>query len=145
MHTRERKVPENTCTESTCAVHNRVDRSVFDEENQVVFIITYVGVHAVVTRVNPILESPLEALAAALAGHDTPLLVTAVQYVGDGTVGGDEADDEPVDIRWITFYEEDSLAQATHNRVVERVNSGDIDLTVSQDLNKVLFEGISSK
>jgi hypothetical protein len=137
--TRERKMNETTCTETTCAVHNRVDGSVFDD-GMVYFIINYVGEYAVVTRENPILSDPLTAISAALAGHKVDLLVTAVQYVKDGTVG----DNGDFDLRWLLFHDSDELAQETHDRIVERVKTGDIDLTTTVP-EGAFYEGESSK
>lgn len=130
---------ETECTETDCAVHNRVDRAVFDD-GMVWYIITYVGEYAVVTRENPVLADPLLAISAALAGHKVDLLVTAVQYVKDDTVGGAE----DFDLRWILFHDSDELAQATHDRIVERVKSGDIDLTTTLSTD-AFYKGESSK
>lgn len=130
---------ETQCTETTCAVHNRVDGSVF-EDGMVYFIITYVGEYAVVTRENPMLSDPLTAISAALAGHRVQLLVTAVQHVKDGTVG----ENEDFDLRWILFHDSDELAQATHDAIVDRVKVGDIDLTTTIP-EGAFFAGESSK
>lgn len=130
---------ETKCTETDCAVHNRVDKAVF-EDGMVWYIITYVGEFAVVTRENPILSDPLMAISAAMAGHKVDLLVSAVQHVKDGTVG----DDEDFDLRWLLFHDSDELAQETHDRIVERVKSGDIDLSTTVP-EGALFSGESSK
>lgn len=129
---------ETQCTEDTCAVHNRVDNAVFDE-GMVYYIITYVGEYAVVTRENPVLSDPLTAISASLAGYKVDLLVTGVQHVGSGASA-----DGDLDLRWLLFHDSDELAQGVHDRIVERVKSGNIDLTtkVSSD---AFFEGKSSK
>jgi hypothetical protein len=130
---------EITCTETDCAVHNRVDRAVF-EDGMVWYIITYVGEYAVVTRENPVLADPLTAISMALAGKRVDLLVTAVQYVKDGTVG----DTEDFDLRWLLFHDSDELAQATHDRIVERVKAGELDLSTTVP-EGAFFSGESSK
>ena len=130
---------ETTCTEETCAVHNRVDDAVF-EDGMVYFIITYLGEYAVVTRENPLLDNPMLAISAALAGKNVDLLVTAVQYVSNGTVGNDD----DFDLRWLLFHDSDELAQETHDRIVERVKSGDIDLSTTVP-EGAFYKGESSK